>query len=474
VAGSDDVFPSGDRCEICGLELRDEIVIQEFADGSLARLCPECAAGASFSAGSADQVEGEQKQSARRQEQPDANERPPAAAAPQARANAADDALDKTRELLLPVADLIALQGEMQAALGRLALSLERFAAEIITESQGKSATVESRLHSLERELETTRQQLRETEFVLASAGEPVPLEAPTGAAPGEAPGETTSTAPTQMPTPELETVVPEPDKEVPGASEDGPVEEEEVPIVWPEFEAEEKAGEGPEGQAAAEAGARDEFAEFAETLEAAEAPEVPAAEETSAPTEAPYEEPRLVPPPVAQPAVPVVAPPVPSPSDRQIEPIGHFRMDEVQAVQRYFNESSFTAKMREVGRSLGRPRVNLTPASGPEPRILVTVAWDIVWYQYLVDLRRELPLGERVILFREGMDLNELPGHLTESNASLDDDGRVDASELEVKLLSDPSTLISEMTPEEERVLEDATGEIWDQGITPEFKWDD
>ena len=55
-----------------------------------------------------------------------------------------------------------------------------------------------------------------------------------------------------------------------------------------------------------------------------------------------------------------------------------------------------------------------------------------------------------------------------------VDEDGRIDASELEVALLSDPSALITDMTPEEERALEDATEEIWDQHTSPEFKWDD
>jgi hypothetical protein len=78
------------------------------------------------------------------------------------------------------------------------------------------------------------------------------------------------------------------------------------------------------------------------------------------------------------------------------------------------------------------------------------------------------------VVLFREGMDLDELADHFKEKNALIDDDGRLDASELEVRLLSDPSALITEMTPDEERALEDATEEIWDQHLAPEFKWDD
>jgi len=71
-------------------------------------------------------------------------------------------------------------------------------------------------------------------------------------------------------------------------------------------------------------------------------------------------------------------------------------------------------------------------------------------------------------------MDLAELASHFKESNTIVDEDGRIDASELEVALLSDPSALITDMTPEEEQALEDATEEIWDQHTSPEFKWDD
>ena len=51
MASADEVFPASDCCEICGAVLGDEVVIQEFADGSLARLCPECAAGADLDDG---------------------------------------------------------------------------------------------------------------------------------------------------------------------------------------------------------------------------------------------------------------------------------------------------------------------------------------------------------------------------------------------------------------------------------------
>jgi ribosome-binding protein aMBF1 (putative translation factor) len=362
-------------CEICGAPLGDEVVVQEFADGSLVHLCTECAAGADVGEPAGN--------SASRDEiaWPDA---PPLS---DERPAAESDPLEKTRELLLPVVDLISLQREMQAALERLAASLERFAAEMITDAQDKSA-VESRLQMLERELDATRRQLSEAETILNTVDAAPDNSADLAASPLASPvTPEVGSMPSLVAPPEATQPL------VPGIP---------APLV------------------------------------------APAAEASSAPASTP-------------------------------ENIASFRIEEVQATQRYFNESPFINRIRDVRRSLGRPKANVSRFPNSEPLALVTVAWDIVWYQYLVDLRRDLSTSaERVSLFREGMDLDELPYQLREKNSVINDDGRLDASELEVKLLSDPSALITELSPEEARLMEDATEEVWDHKISPEFKWDD
>lgn len=470
----DEVLFSEDRCEVCGGGLGDEVVIQEFADGSLARLCPECAAGAAL-----DDHEGPEERSS-------ALVWPTEPAEASAGASAEFDPLEKTRELLMPVTDLIALQAEMQSALERLACSLERFATEMLTESQGKTA-VESRLQMLERELDKTRARLAETEFLLANTLETMPgaladvvVPAPaveTGAAAvSDVVREPEGTAPEEVveKTPE---VLAEPEPIVPPgedlwslaerrAQQAAPEAEmmvSEAESVWPfdkgvSSPAEESAaGVVPEATPAAEA---------APVLEDAPAIEPTGVAETAAPARVslPWNEP---------PAPEETVQPAPSPRE---EPHGTgFRIDEVQAAQRYYNESPFTHRIRDVRESLGKPKANLTRVPGSEPRAIITIAWDIVWYQYLVDLRRDLPsTHERVVLHREGMDLDELAYYFKEPNALVNDDGKLDASELEVRLLSDPSALITEMTQAEMQALEDATEEIWDRHTAPEFKWDD
>ncbi len=477
----DDVFFAEDRCEVCGGRLGDEVIIQEFADGSLARLCAECAAGAALD----------------EQEQPGESLSvviwPTEPAEISGGASVEFDPLEKTRELLAPVTDLITLQAEMQNALERLASSLERFATEMLTESQDKSA-VENRLQMLERELDETRTRLAETEFLLVNTFETAPgalanmvagssaAEEPPGtrenasggiqhAAPGD------QAEPLTPPTEDLWSLV---EARAQGAASeagaDGPGSEAaqlstgEPSALLEEteqaFESETGSIDGPNTAATPET-----TADTGAVTDATAAADAGAAADTGA---------------VAAEASIGAAhrwdrPPAQEQEMRPEVPAQEgshgtgFRIDEVQAAQRYYNESPFTDRIRDVSNSLGRPEANLTRLPGEEPRAIVTVAWDIVWYQYLIDLRRDLPPTQgRVTLHREGMDLEELAYYFREPNALINDDGRLDASELEVRLLSDPSALLTEMTHAEMRALEDATEEIWDQRIAPEFKWDD
>ncbi|GAB4242800.1 MAG: hypothetical protein Kow00129_01530 [Thermoleophilia bacterium] len=148
------------------------------------------------------------------------------------------------------------------------------------------------------------------------------------------------------------------------------------------------------------------------------------------------------------------------------------FTLEEVRNVQRVFNSAPFTEKLRSVRRSLGRPIVHLDPVSDPERKVLVTVAWEIIWYQFLVDLS-DSESGEPVGLFAEGMELDELDQRFLHGNAVLDEQGRIDASEIEFELVKSEGEVISDESPEQ-AALEDATEEVWDRQNTPEFRWDD
>ena len=50
-----------------------------------------------------------------------------------------------------------------------------------------------------------------------------------------------------------------------------------------------------------------------------------------------------------------------------------------------HFNASQFRRTVGGIAKSLGTPRVSITPLSGVNQEIVITVAWEISWYQYRV-----------------------------------------------------------------------------------------
>jgi predicted RNA-binding Zn-ribbon protein involved in translation (DUF1610 family) len=86
------------------------------------------------------------------------------------------------------------------------------------------------------------------------------------------------------------------------------------------------------------------------------------------------------------------------------------------------FNASDYRRTVAGIARSLGEPRVSIVPLSGVSGELVITVAWDISWYQYRVspDSAQAVRLAER------GQDTGEIEGPYTAWNAHLHEDGRV------------------------------------------------
>ncbi|HUH14680.1 MAG TPA: hypothetical protein VML35_02215 [Gaiellaceae bacterium] len=86
------------------------------------------------------------------------------------------------------------------------------------------------------------------------------------------------------------------------------------------------------------------------------------------------------------------------------------------------FNASPHRRTVAGVAKSLGAPKASIVPLSGVSGEMVVTVAWEISWYQYRVspDAAQPLRLAER------GHDVTELEGSFTAWNAYLADDGRL------------------------------------------------
>jgi hypothetical protein len=86
------------------------------------------------------------------------------------------------------------------------------------------------------------------------------------------------------------------------------------------------------------------------------------------------------------------------------------------------FNASQYRRTVGGIGKSLGEPKVSVVTLSGINAEAVVTVAWDISWYQYRVSPDSDNP----VRLEGRGHDPEQLEGAFTSWNAHMSEDGRV------------------------------------------------
>jgi hypothetical protein len=86
------------------------------------------------------------------------------------------------------------------------------------------------------------------------------------------------------------------------------------------------------------------------------------------------------------------------------------------------FNASQYRRTVGGIAKSLGVPNVSVIPLSGVNADVVVTVAWEISWYQYRVTADSAQP----VRLAGRGHEVGELESSFTEWNAHMVDDGRI------------------------------------------------
>jgi hypothetical protein len=92
-----------------------------------------------------------------------------------------------------------------------------------------------------------------------------------------------------------------------------------------------------------------------------------------------------------------------------------------VEAAER-FNASSFRRTVSGISKSLGHARASVVALSGPNAEAVITIAWDLSWYQYRVSVDSPQP----VRLAERGHELSELDPSFANWNAQVGDDGRV------------------------------------------------
>jgi hypothetical protein len=86
------------------------------------------------------------------------------------------------------------------------------------------------------------------------------------------------------------------------------------------------------------------------------------------------------------------------------------------------FNASDYRRTIGGIAKSLGAPTASIVPLSGVTGELVITVAWDISWYQY-----RVLPESAQPIRLAErGHDLDHLEESYKSWNARIEEDGRI------------------------------------------------
>jgi len=86
------------------------------------------------------------------------------------------------------------------------------------------------------------------------------------------------------------------------------------------------------------------------------------------------------------------------------------------------FNASAFRRTVGGIAKSLGAPTASIVSLSGANTEMVLTVAWDLSWYQYRISLDAAQP----VRLAERGHELIELEDPYKTWNARVEHDGRV------------------------------------------------
>ncbi len=104
--------------------------------------------------------------------------------------------------------------------------------------------------------------------------------------------------------------------------------------------------------------------------------------------------------------------------SDRVESPVGRLE----RAVAR-FNASDAARTVAGLTRTLGSPQVSIGSAAGSPSEVRVTVAWELCWYQWGVDLGDEM---RAVFQLDKGSEIEQLDGSARQWNARAGEGGQL------------------------------------------------
>src|SRR2546423_7584584 len=94
-----------------------------------------------------------------------------------------------------------------------------------------------------------------------------------------------------------------------------------------------------------------------------------------------------------------------------------------VERALELFNSSEHVRTIGGISRTLGEPWVSATPLAEAPSEVSITVAWELSWYRYRVDLG---DADDPVTLLSKGQELEELDESMREWNATALPDGQL------------------------------------------------
>jgi hypothetical protein len=119
-----------------------------------------------------------------------------------------------------------------------------------------------------------------------------------------------------------------------------------------------------------------------------------------------------------------------PAPPQRKLRPLPPADADAPSPFERAvvrFNSSDAGRTAAGLTRTLGKPRASVGAAAGKPGEVRITVAWELSWYQWGVDIGDEL---RPVFEIDKGREVAEIDSAARQWNASVDEDGRLALAE--------------------------------------------
>jgi hypothetical protein len=117
-----------------------------------------------------------------------------------------------------------------------------------------------------------------------------------------------------------------------------------------------------------------------------------------------------------------------PSPRDpRHVRAVPTNAELKIERALALFNGSEHPRTVAGISRSLGSPRVSAATSDSSTAEVLLTIAWELSWYQFSVDLS---DTSEPVRMRGRGDELDELPADVQRWNAHAQPDGSVSLEE--------------------------------------------